>query len=1454
MSFKSRRSKTNAALNYEAMEKRQLLAAVIPDFVGDGQIGEVGTIQINQNWTTVNLDQTFNNPVVVSGPASSVENDPLTIRVRNVDSTSFQIAIDEWDYLDGTHASETVSYMVVEGGTHQLTDGTRLVAGYIDDQTHVTQSISTGDLFSSRPILFSQIMTDNDSASATTRMNVTGNNSFSIRIQEQESADNIHAAETVGFVILETATLGSSGDLAFQSIATPNNVNHLSRTVSLSSGVFTSAPALFASMQTQNGGDTATVRSTAISNNSVSFFLEEERSRDPELAHFTAETVGILAIENGALIAAESVAVQPSDRFIALENHILGTDTMTVTELRNFANTFSSQAGSLGNRLADFVAAIEVVGLYEDRVGPLFTSGGVQNFLNSWDGDNNLGRGLARTMLGVYQAVFDAYDNDLVAQHTALVDGVLFRSTENFPGSVPNPTNPSAIYEVQIDGTLNEQFGYVGGYSTNAARRMTGAYLAPGTIVEVIVPDELVNAGYQIRVGGHSWDLSQKNNANRLHRVSNLFDITDNVVQIANPMGGNIYIEVPVGADAGIVDVQFRNTIRAPFFSNRTFDQTTASEWNVERTHAGAFTDIESKHSMFTVPTKWITNLGYAQLLEIVETYDANMRVASEYAGKDADRHKATMYTIVDTQIRGNAFSIGYPQSNWGSFSQDTIRAPLTLGAAFDKVLWHEHGHSEFLTMFAGETESLVHMAAVAIGIENYGFTVQEAFAESLAYGSHNHDTSDALNSWVVMDEFVNGQNMAFQQASYRPRGHADYVEYIEMFGLEALQNFNHRINIEFDGTNLNDSFDEGGRTSHNYNSRILRLSREAGVNVAPLFHLWGHAPSSAASLANEMAAEGLGESVQIYDRLIDARDSVPLSQAEWNVVNNRMSDFLNDNRGPWATYRTNYSVARGQAAVSRIQTLINQYFPNGRPDDVSVEPIAAKVIAYSGQNFEGEPWELTEGLYQIAELNAGPIGNDNVSSILIPEGYEIRVAQWQSNGGTRAVYTGSVADLGSLENDVSRIEVIKTLTNQEAIGESDSISLDSSWKTVTLTQSYDDPVVIAGTPSFEGADPSTVRIRNVTSDSFEIKIDEWDYLDPFHSTEVVSYMVVEAGQYELADGTIVVAGNRTGQNQNVQTYSLGSAFAGQDAPLVFANVVTDSDSATVTTRLDAVTNSSFEVRLQEEEAADGIHGDETVSFFAVQSGAGATGGLHYDAGAFEANNQGQFVNFDSRIKFSSVDSFFAGMQTNNGTDPTTLRNTVLSAAGATVFLEEEQSSDAEVGHTVETIGFFAINAGVIMGSAVAVESFDFEIGGIQPGSGYNQITGDVTLSGPLTVSLTNGFLPSSLDAFVLVRADFSFNGEFENVQSGQRIQTSNGEGSFLVTTTNNLVILSGFEATQSFLLGDTNGDGVVDFDDISPFISVLASDGYLAEADINQDGEVDFSDISLFINRLSQS
>jgi hypothetical protein len=60
------------------------------------------------------------------------------------------------------------------------------------------------------------------------------------------------------------------------------------------------------------------------------------------------------------------------------------------------------------------------------------------------------------------------------------------------------------------------------------------------------------------------------------------------------------------------------------------------------------------------------------------------------------------------------------------------------------------------------------------------------------------------------------------------------------------------------------------------------------------------------------------------------------------------------------------------------------------------------------------------------------------------------------------------------------------------------------------------------------------------------------------------------------------------------------------------------------------------------------------------------------------------------------------------------------------------------------------------------------------------------------------------------------------------------------------------YEIDPSSLLGDVNLDGTVNFLDISPFIAVLSSGMFQAEADCNESGGVDFLDISPFIAILS--
>ena len=178
------------------------------------EIGEFGRVTVRQSgeeWHTVTLEQAFTNPVVVMGPVSFDGAAPVTVRVRNVQSDRFEFQLDEWEYLDQAHTTETVSYLVVEAGNHQLPDGTPIQAGVATSVTDSWQSVSLAG-FSSAPVVLSQVGSVNDAATVVTRHKTPARTSFQVRLQESEASDGAHPAEAVHWIAIgKTTAPGRAG-------------------------------------------------------------------------------------------------------------------------------------------------------------------------------------------------------------------------------------------------------------------------------------------------------------------------------------------------------------------------------------------------------------------------------------------------------------------------------------------------------------------------------------------------------------------------------------------------------------------------------------------------------------------------------------------------------------------------------------------------------------------------------------------------------------------------------------------------------------------------------------------------------------------------------------------------------------------------------------------------------------------------------------------------------------------------------------------------------------------------------------------------------------------------------------------------------------------------------------------------------------------------------------------
>ncbi|MBK8564659.1 MAG: hypothetical protein IPN76_15325 [Saprospiraceae bacterium] len=82
--------------------------------IGGDFIGHAGKVTVGNTWTTVSLPKRFSKPVVLFG-GQPAANDPATIRVRNVTANSFQVRIEEWQYLDNAFPARPISYLVIEG-------------------------------------------------------------------------------------------------------------------------------------------------------------------------------------------------------------------------------------------------------------------------------------------------------------------------------------------------------------------------------------------------------------------------------------------------------------------------------------------------------------------------------------------------------------------------------------------------------------------------------------------------------------------------------------------------------------------------------------------------------------------------------------------------------------------------------------------------------------------------------------------------------------------------------------------------------------------------------------------------------------------------------------------------------------------------------------------------------------------------------------------------------------------------------------------------------------------------------------------------------------------------------------------------------------------------------------------------------------------------------------------
>ncbi|CAM4262235.1 PQQ-dependent sugar dehydrogenase [Zobellia nedashkovskayae] len=349
---------------------------------------------------------------------------------------------------------------------------------------------------------------------------------------------------------------------------------------------------------------------------------------------------------------------------------------------------------------------------------------------------------------------------------------------------------------------------------------------------------------------------------------------------------------------------------------------------------------------------------------------------------------------------------------------------------------------------------------------------------------------------------------------------------------------------------------------------------------------------------------------------------------------------------------------------------------------------------AERGSSVIQEPWDGSQHQLWYFEKMEG----DNLRIVNAYNGLSVHISK-----GTTDTNRPAVAWMPSNSaNQKWKLKPVSDEPNLEVIGETGTVEANHTWSNVSFKRDYTNPVVIAGGATYVGSNQSTVRVNNVTGSGFKVRIDEWECWDESHLTETISYIVVEAGVHELANGKLLQAGNTEDRDHQWFTQQFDRSF--NETPLVFGQCITENEVEAVNVFFDErYTNTSrLRMKLKEQDKAIGGHAPETISWIAVEPGSFFEGDS-----AFEFLNTGRTVDHNwHSIDFAQdygTNSIFIGkLGSEYGGDAATVRYKQMTGNNVSVFVEEENCGDSETNHTKEEIHYMVFNsAGDVMGKTL---------------------------------------------------------------------------------------------------------------------------------------------------------
>lgn len=296
---------------------------------------KIETGQVNVDTTganaivTVDLVNTYVNPVVVAYIQTRGGGQSVAPRVIEFTSTSFTVTLQEPG--GGTHGQETISYMVAELGEWILPNGLHIKAGYSDTTnnhndgstyTYATKTFTTA--FSAKPVVFASLMSNANTAFKVPAIHNVASTGFSF-CQESAGSGTSTQREIVSWIVIEDKAgvfqLHEDLSVIMEVVQVSNGVNDGvddAPHIYTFAGSYSSTPIVISHLQTSNGNDGAWARGSGTNSSTQhGSYSEEDQVGDTERSH-TDEYFGFWVISEAFDLDLTPIETEEEDYIIKI--------------------------------------------------------------------------------------------------------------------------------------------------------------------------------------------------------------------------------------------------------------------------------------------------------------------------------------------------------------------------------------------------------------------------------------------------------------------------------------------------------------------------------------------------------------------------------------------------------------------------------------------------------------------------------------------------------------------------------------------------------------------------------------------------------------------------------------------------------------------------------------------------------------------------------------------------------------------------------------------------------------------------------------------------------------------------------------------------------------------------------------------------------------------------------